>query len=141
MYNKKCDCCEERFLIADNTITTCKLCNYLIENSTTESKNLFQTVDIISMQDDEFEDDNRYKGTYLHGRLEKEIGYDIFSFKHKLYINPGEHHFMHNQEEVIFYLWKTKGSDQEYRGFLVYANDKDAVRHALGHYTKKSWGI
>lgn len=69
----------------------------------------------------------RLRGTYLHGELEREMGYDIFCFEKLLVLMPGKHKFVINGKPATLFLWEhLMDSDRDkWRGYLVYDNDEE----------------
>lgn len=98
---------------------------------------------IVTGLDDRFksEDRNWYKGTYLHGKIERDHEYDIFCFDRKQNLEEGIHYFQVNGKDVTFFLWKNREQREfmyPWRGYMVYSDDKEAYDDALKKYTKKS---
>tara|TARA_R110002049_G_scaffold309180_1_gene518109 strand:- start:7737 stop:8048 length:312 start_codon:yes stop_codon:yes gene_type:complete len=96
--------------------------------------------------EDKFKNDNRYTGTYLHGKMETEYGYDIFSFSRKKKFETGVHNFTirnKNDEEVdvTFFLWKAEQPSDWWRGFLIYTKDEKAYRYCLESYRERKQNI
>lgn len=82
--------------------------------------------------------DFRYRGTYLHGELEEEIGYDIFCFDRPTEFKLGAHDLIieGTGRPATFFLWE--GDDmQEFRGYLIY-NDDEAFDFCERRYNDKS---
>ena len=95
---------------------------------------------IFTAEHEKFNDKKRYKGTYLHGKMEQDYGYDIFSFERKQKFETGVHEIEINGKDCTFFLWRPDEFKGVYgwRGFLIYANDSEARKHALFNYNKKS---
>ena len=87
-------------------------------------------VNVIDINDDASNDDFRYPGTYLHGELEDEIGYDIFAFDRKTEFVEGVNDVLveESQREATFFLWANEGTFQLWRGYLVYNDDAQYER-------------
>jgi hypothetical protein len=83
-------------------------------------------IDVINYNDESANDDFRYKGTFLHGELETEIGYDIFCFTEPSYFTYGatEVIIKRTNKVATFFLWRGDKFNQ-YRGYLVYNDDKE----------------
>jgi len=69
----------------------------------------------------------RYGGTYLHGELEDEIGYDIFCFDRETDFTEGAHEVLieGTGRVATFFLWKSPIENWGWRGLLVYNDDAD----------------
>ena len=91
------------------------------------------TLTIYTSQDTKFNPDFRYHDTYLHGQLEKDMGYDIFSFNEKTNFCPGIHHIIINSRQCIFILWE---ADKKYKGYLIYKNDEE-MGYCIDKYLRK----
>jgi len=85
-----------------------------------------KTIKIYSAQDDTgmYHEGNRLQGTYAHGELETQLGYDIFCFSEKLDLSPGQYSFKVFERPATLFLWR---GDRyaKWRGFLIYDTDKD----------------
>ncbi len=84
-------------------------------------------IDVYSAHDDKYQDELRFEGTYAHGELETELGYDIFSFSRNPNINgQGHYEFIINERLATFFLWKSEiDMGSKWRGYLIYNTDKD----------------
>ena len=83
---------------------------------------IYTSLDDTGMYNEEF----RYKGTYLHGKLEIDMGYDIFCFDRKLDIKEGIHSFIINSIPSTLFLWKGDiNLGSVWRGYLIYNNDEE----------------
>lgn len=80
-----------------------------------------------------YNEDFRFAGTYLHGELETQNGYDIFAFDRKIELDEGAHDFMINNRPCTFFIWKDEhchtreknGKIVKYwRGYLIYKSDE-----------------
>lgn len=84
---------------------------------------------------------NRYKGTYLHGRMEADYKHDIFSFERKQKFEEGVHEIKVNKKDCTFFLWKSREPKEkrmyDWRGYLVYSKDSEARQEALNAYVNK----
>ena len=85
-----------------------------------------KTLNVRSINDETANEDFRYAGTYLHGELETQIGYDIFAFTEATNFEEGAHEIIigHTKRPATFFLWKGTYC-AKWRGFLVYNNDYD----------------
>lgn len=75
-----------------------------------------------------YKEANRYRGTYLHGELQDENRYDIFSFSEKLDLEEGIHKFSINNRPTTYFLWKADeywADKDKWRGYLIYDTDED----------------
>jgi len=94
--------------------------------------------------DDKYNDNNRYQGTYLHGKLESDFGYDIFAFDRKQNFDQGIHNFTLNvegkEQDVTFFLWKNRlpNRGNPWRGLMVYSKDEQSYQYALEKYKIKT---
>lgn len=90
---------------------------------------------------------NRFKGTFLHGKIEDHYGYDIFAFGRKKKFDVGVHNFTikdkdNDDRDVTFFLWKPSDFRfTDWRGFLVFSKDEKAYSHALKCYSEKEENI
>lgn len=96
---------------------------------------------ITTATEDGFKSENRYRGTYLHGKLETDFGYDIFSFDRKQDFDQGIHNFTLNvdgkEQDVTFFLWKNEHYTirmEPWRGLMVYTKDTEYYEDALEKY-------
>jgi len=86
-------------------------------------------LNVIDINSDKANSDFRYRGTYLHGVLEYEIGYDIFAFDRPTNFKLGATKVIieATDRRATFFLWQddmmNKKGIYEYRGYLVYDND------------------
>ena len=93
--------------------------------------------------DEKYNYKNRFRGTYLHGYLEEQYGYDIFAFGRKKGFAEGIHNLTiidnrGKEQDVTFFLWKGEVKPlAEWRGFLVLTIDKKAYQYALKCYTER----
>jgi hypothetical protein len=85
-----------------------------------------QKFNVVDYNDKHANKEFRYQGTYLHGILEKEIGYDIFCFDRPSYFTFGATRVIIEKtgRMATFFLWKGWGGNQ-YRGYMIYNNDPD----------------
>ena len=69
----------------------------------------------------------RYPGTYLHGELEGEIGYDIFAFDIETDFQEGAHEVLieGTGKVATFFLWKSPERQFDWCGLLVYNDDSE----------------
>ena len=67
----------------------------------------------------------RYEGTYLHGVLEREVGYDIFCFSKEQSFQLGATRVIIEKtgRMATFFLWRSLSGFRGFRGYLVYNND------------------
>lgn len=71
-------------------------------------------------------DENRFNGTYLHGEIATDKGYDIFCFTEKLELGEGIHNIKVDDRECAFFLWESKLRGYvEWRGLLIYSTDPE----------------
>lgn len=91
---------------------------------------------ISTMIEDGFKNKNRFKGTFLHGKIEDDYKHDIFSFDRKQQFDEGVHHLIINKKDVTFFL--KKGKILPYRGLMVYTKDEIAYKYALDKYVTNS---
>lgn len=96
---------------------------------------------IFTMNEDSFNDNNRYSGTYLHGKAEDDYGFDIFSFQRKQNFDFGVHALEINGRDMSFYLWKGEDRHPMYRGYLIYSNDEVANAFCLKNYINREQDI
>ena len=85
-------------------------------------------VNVIDINSEHANENYRYRGTYLHGVLETEIGYDIFSFDREISFPLGATKVIIEStgRRATFFLWEGDSRrGQEYTGYLVYDNDAD----------------
>jgi hypothetical protein len=71
---------------------------------------------------------NRFRGTYLHGDIERDMGYDIFCFTEKLELTGGIHLLEINNIPCTFFIWESIEFPirSEWRGFLIYTSDLES---------------
>ena len=83
-------------------------------------------IDVVDYNSERANRDFRFKGTYLHGVLEDEIGYDIFCFTREVNFPLGATQLIIKStgKRATFFLWKDEASrEQGFKGYLVYDND------------------
>ena len=87
--------------------------------------------------DDGVNQDFRYHGTYLHGALEEEIGYDIFAFDRETDFKEGATEVLieGTGRVATFFLWASP-SFSKWRGYLVY-NDDEEFEYCLRSFNDK----
>ena len=96
-------------------------------------------VDVLGWNNPRVVMDYRYGGTYLHGELEDEVGYDIFAFTTDVTFEEGINKVIirKTEREATFFLWSVKKSGMfPWRGFLVYDDDED-YDHCLRAFQKR----
>jgi len=79
---------------------------------------------VSTSQQETFNSNNRYNGTYLHGQLETDMQYDIFSFDQETNFEVGVHQVNVNGKDCFFILWQGEMLVDEYRGYLIYQDDE-----------------
>ena len=90
---------------------------------------MIQKLNVIDINSDNANDQFRYRGTYLHGVLEFEIGYDIFAFDRETNFKVGATKVIIEStgRRATFFLWQddmmNKKGLYDSRGYLVYDND------------------
>ena len=69
--------------------------------------------------------------TYLHGRLQDDHDYDVFSFKAEVepVVNT-----INVYNDIVFYYWET---DRPH-GLVCYTYDKEAIQHAEAKFKAKA---
>tara|TARA_B110000116_G_C16627480_1_gene486702 strand:- start:492 stop:803 length:312 start_codon:yes stop_codon:yes gene_type:complete len=85
-------------------------------------------IDVVDFNSEHAISDFRFRGTYLHGVLEKEIGYDIFCFDREVDFPLGATQLIIKStgKKATFFLWKSDEPRAErFVGYLVYNNDVD----------------
>lgn len=93
---------------------------------------------IYTALNNKFREKFRYKGTYLHGLMELNYQYDIFSFNEHTDYSPGIHNLTINDKDCVFFLWESdRPSECLYRGFLVYSDDEESMKFAQESYNNK----
>ena len=86
-------------------------------------------IDVVDYNSERANRDFRFKGTYLHGVLEDEIGYDIFAFDREVDFPLGATQLIIKStgKRATFFLWKDTNKDllsrNAFKGYLVYDND------------------
>ena len=83
-------------------------------------------IDVVDYNSEHANKDFRFKGTYLHGVLEDEIGYDIFCFTREVNFPLGATQLIIKStgKRATFFLWKSDaGRAERFVGYLVYDND------------------
>lgn len=97
-----------------------------------------KTLNVRSITDETANVNNRYEGTYLHGELETQIGYDIFAFVEETNFEEGAHEIIigHTKRPATFFLWKGTVFTR-WRGLLVYNND-EAYEYCKSQYINNS---
>lgn len=83
---------------------------------------MIQKLNVIDINSEKANPDFRYRGTYLHGVLESEIGYDIFAFDRPTNFKLGATKVIIEAtgRRATFFLWE---GIFDYTGYLVYDND------------------
>lgn len=98
-------------------------------------------VKIYTSEEKGFDESKRYRGTYLHGILEGEKGFDIFSIDTDDTIPVGLNSFINkdNGKELVLMLWMNKDQTDKdiFRGYMIYVDDPD-FDYCLTHYKNKS---
>ena len=102
------------------------------------------------VENPEYNDDFRYSGTYLHGELEQEFGYDIFALDRAIQFPEGIWLIQRedNRRMMLFLLWnddqngfRQKESDEKHRilwrGYLIYADDYESVEHCTRAFNRR----
>ena len=87
-------------------------------------------IDVVAINDENANSDFRFQGTYLHGVLEDEIGYDIFCFDRQVDFPLGATQMIIKAtgKRATFFLWKDESRLQDinrFKGYLIYDNDVD----------------
>lgn len=80
----------------------------------------------------------RITWTYLHGKLETEIGYDVYYIENctlTLPLSKGVYELSHNGIKCLLYFWKTSLTDC---GLVVYENDIKSNTYAKIKYDENS---
>lgn len=80
-------------------------------------------------------------GTFLHGKLEDDAEYDIFSFlmSDPNYVIPlGVHKCFYKEKPCLFYYWKAQTERSFGRGLVVYADDNESIEYARNCYKTKT---
>ena len=82
-------------------------------------------VNVLSINSEQANEDFRFRGTYLHGVLEDEIGYDIFCFDREVSFPLGATQLIIKStgRRATFFLWKGDSRREGFTGYLVYDND------------------
>jgi hypothetical protein len=83
-------------------------------------------IDVVAINDENANSDFRFSGTYLHGVLEREIGYDIFCFDREVDFPLGATQLIIKAtgKRATFFLWKANTHRaNKFLGYLVYDND------------------
>lgn len=94
-------------------------------------------VKIYTVQEEGYNNNFNVRGTFLHGQLENDRKYDIFSFDKDYGFEDGIHSLMVNDKECYFMLWT---SDGRKHGYLIYKDDKD-LSFCLDNYIDKKTTI
>jgi hypothetical protein len=103
-----------------------------------ENLKIYTAIDDTGMYNDDF----RYGGTYLHGQIETDNHYDIFAFSKKTDFEEGIHYFKVNDRWVVFFLYKPERfTMNEWRGYLVYANDYEELVFCAEQFNKRKQDI
>lgn len=101
-------------------------------------------VKISSMNSENFNSENQYSGVYLHGDIEIDKGFDIFSFDKKQDFNEGIHQLEIDGKKCFLFLWKPEDKSlklyYDWRGYLLYQNDSE-VGECLSVYLNKNINI
>jgi hypothetical protein len=86
----------------------------------------------------------RITGTYLHGKLQNEVKYDIYSFlmSDPNYVIPlGIHECFYKEKPCLFYYWKARTEWSFGCGLVVYADDTKSIEYAQDCYKNKKEGF
>lgn len=83
---------------------------------------------------------NRIPFTYLHGKLEDDIGYDVFFYFGKEITKSGIYECFLDNKKCIFYVWDVKGSNR-FKGLVCYADDVESIEYAFKCYKDKEYSI
>lgn len=82
----------------------------------------------------------RISGTYLHGLLQSDNGFDIFGIIGEVPnvagIYPAKVLGRHNDDDATFFLWI--GGDKRPHGLVVLTREKKAMKYAKEMYDKRS---
>jgi hypothetical protein len=84
----------------------------------------------------EYTPKNRVKWTYLHGRLEDDVKYDIFGVAETVPIQDGIYKCQYEGKPCTMFLWNRFSTEPS--GLVVYNDDLTAYEYALKKYTEKS---
>lgn len=83
---------------------------------------------------------NSWVGVYLHGELQRKIGWDIVSVPKD--VPEGIHHVtvVHYEKEyeAVMFIWKNKIGPYIYRGYIVLPDDTESVKFAQEKFDKNS---
>lgn len=98
--------------------------------------------DIRTTYDENYTGENRLSGTYLHGKLEKDMEFDIFDFADPVEVDKkgGIYHFDIKGKHCVLFLWRPSDEERDFydwRGYLVYRDDLQAFNYALEQFQKK----
>jgi hypothetical protein len=83
---------------------------------------------------------HRISSTFLHGKLEKDVEYDIFSYSGQEITKPGIYECFIDNKKCLFYIWEVKGIDT-LKGLVCYANDTESINYAFECYKNKEYSI
>lgn len=83
------------------------------------------------------ENTTRINWTYLHGKLEEEIGYDIYTVANCTLHNlqKGIYSLNYNGKSCLLYYWITTFKDT---GLVVYEDDLEANIYAKSKYEEEA---
>lgn len=94
---------------------------------------------IYTARDDRFIPENQIQGVYLHGEIENDMGYDIFSFSEKIEPIVGITELSINNRKCNLYIWESEEVMlYKFRGYLIYSDDEEFNTHAKEKYKNKS---
>ena len=96
---------------------------------------------IFTVVEKSFKLNNRFNGTYLHGKAEDNYKHDIFSFERKQSFEEGVHLLEVDGRDMTFFLWKGRGGTQPFRGYLIYSEDEQAHAFCLKNYVNREQQI
>lgn len=74
--------------------------------------------------------------TYLHGKLQNDNGYDIFSIAEPAPTEEGIYPCLVGKVKATFYLWKTSYGDTH--GLVVANDDFESIEYAEKCYKEKT---
>ena len=94
-----------------------------------------KTVNIISANEPNANFFNHYNGTYLHGELEEETGFDLFCFDREVKFDCGKTEVLIEVTDRVatFFLW---AGEKGWYGLLVY-NDDEKFQECVDCYDRK----
>lgn len=77
-------------------------------------------------------------GIYLHGKLEQEVGYDLFGIAELEKCLPdGVYDCNFKDIPCKMWIWSLRGSENHQKGLVVYADDSESMDYAESCYNKK----